>query len=324
MTAVTPQAIPAPDSTADLFLVVYAVVDDLYRDLAPDYVRYRPGHHRMALSDSEVVTLSLMQEALSVDSEHAFVRRVRRDHQALFPGLRDRSRYHRRRKALVDIQQVLFARLAAVLSDGAGWHVLDSAPVETTKVERSQTGRKSIPEAAYHFKSVRHQLFFGLRLHLVITDEGAVAEFALAPANVGERDIAEAMLRRVEPPETGLVLGDAGSRPAEAGGVGEDFRWRVAQTEHDLWAIPKDSTGPPEGVTEAESKAWRRWVRSKRSLVETVLAMLADQFQAETTRARSLLRVQTRMVAKLLAFDLGVYLNRMLGRPSLAIKSLYA
>jgi len=30
------------------------------------------------------------------------------------------------------------------------------------------------------------------------------------------------------------------------------------------------------------------------------------------------------MVAKLLAFDLGVYLNRLLGRPSLAIKSLYS
>ena len=271
----------------------------------------------MMLSDAEVVTLSLMQEALSIDSEHAFVRRVRRDYQALFPGLGDRSRYHRRRKALADVQQVLFARLAALLADGAAWHVVDSAPIETTKVERSQTGQKSIPEAAYHFKSVRHQLFFGLRLHVAITDEGAVAEFALAPADIGERDVAEAMLRGVGPSETGLVLGDAGY-------TGEDFRWRITQTEHGLWALPKDSAAPPEGVTEAESKAWRRFVRSKRALVESVFSMLADQFQAETTRARSLLGVQTRMVAKLLAFDLGVYLNRLLGRPSLAIKSLYS
>ena len=314
MTAVTPQAIA---STADLFLVVYTLVDDLYQALVPDPVRLRPGYNRMTLSDSEVVTLSLMQEALSLDSEHAFVRRVRRDHQALFPGLRDRTRYHRRRKALLGVQQAIFARLASLLGDGAGWHVLDSAPVETTKVERSQTGKRSIPEASYHFKSVRHQLFFGLRLHVAITDEGAVAEFALAPANVGERDVAEAMLRHVGPSETGLVLGDAGY-------VGEDFRYRVAQTEHGLWAVPKDSTKPPEGVTEAESKAWRRWLRSKRALVETVFAMLADQFKAETTRARSLLGVQTRMVAKLLAFDLGVYLNRLLGRPPLAIKSLYS
>ena len=317
MTAVTPQTIAVPASTEDLFVVIYTLVDDLYRALVSDRVRLRRGHHRMALSDAEVITLSLMQEALSIDSEHAFVRRIRRDHPTLFPGLGDRSRYHRRRKALIDVQQVLFVHLAATLSDGAGWHVLDSAPIETTTVERSQTGQKSIPEAAYHFKSVRHRLFFGLRLHLVITDEGAVAEFALAPANVGERDVAEAMLRGVSPSETGLVLGDAGY-------VGEDFRWRIEQTEHGLWALPKDSAPPPEGIPEADSKAWRRWVRSKRALVETVFSMLADQFQAETTRARSLLGVQTRMVAKLLAFDLGVYLNRLLGRPSLAIKSLYS
>lgn len=319
MTAVTPQAIAteAPVPTADLFLLVYTLVDDLYRALVPDRVRLRPGHARMTLSDPEVVTLSLMQEALSIDSEHAFVRFVQRDHPTLFPGLRDRSRYHRRRKALTGVQQVLFARLAAELDQSAAWHILDSAPVETTKVERSQTGKRSIPEAAYHFKSVRHLLFFGLRLHLVITDEGAVVEFALAPANLGERDVAEAMLRGVSAPETGLVLGDAGY-------VGEDFQRRVAATDHVLWAVPKDSAAPPEGVTEAESKAWRRWLRSKRALVETVFAMLADQFQAETTRARSLLGVQTRMVAKLLAFDLGIYLNRLLGRPSLAIKSLYS
>ena len=317
MTAVTSKATLPELPFADLALAVYTILDDLYDSLVPDQIRLRPGVDRMALTDPEVLTLSVLQEARSNDSETSFIRQVRRDHPDLFPDLLSVSRYHRRRKALAGVQQVLFAHLASALSDGAGWHILDSAPVETTKVERSQTGKRSISDAAYHFKSVRHQLFFGFRLHLVITDEGAVAAFALAPANVGERDVAEAMLYHVGASETGLVLGDAGY-------VGEDFRYRTAQTAHTLWAVPKDSAAPPEGITAAESKAWRRWLRSKRALVESVLSMLADQFNAETTRARSLLGVQTRMVAKLLAFDLGVYLNRLLGRPSLAIKSLYA
>ena len=317
MTAVTSKATLPELPFADLALAVYTILDDLYDSLVPDQIRLRPGVDRMALTDPEVLTLSVLQEARSNDSETSFIRQVRRDHPDLFPDLLSVSRYHRRRKALAGVQQALFARLAAALSDGAGWHILDSAPVETTKVERSQTGKRSVPEAAYHFKSVRHQLFFGFRLHLVITDEGAVAGFALAPANVAECDVAEAMLHHVGTSETRLVLGDAGY-------TGEDFRYRIAQTAHNLWAVPKNSTAPPEGITAGESKAWRRWLRSKRALVESVLSMLADQFKAETTRARSLLGVQTRMVAKLLAFDLGVYLNRLLGRPSLAIKSLYA
>lgn len=317
MTAVTSQATPADLPLADLALVLFCLIDDLYTELVPEAVRLRPGHGRMTLSDPEVLTLSVLQEARSNDSETSFVRQMRRDHPALFPGLRDRSRYHRRRKALAGVHQVLFARIAAGLASGAAWLTLDSAPVETTKVERSQTGARSIPEAAYHFKSVRHMLFFGFRLHLVVTDDGAVAEFALAPANEPERDVAEGMLRAVARSETGLVLGDAGY-------TGADFRSRVGALGHTLWALPKDSAPPPEGVTAAESKAWRRWVRSKRALVETVFAMLADQFGIERTRARSLDGAWTRVVAKVLAFDLGVHLNRASGRAPLAIKPLYS
>ena len=58
-------------------------------------------------------------------------------------------------------------------------------------------------------------------------------------------------------------------------------------------------------------------------MVETVFSMLSDQFQVETTRARSLLGLKVRTVAKLLAFNMSFVLNRMLGRPALVIKSLH-
>ncbi len=53
-------------------------------------------------------------------------------------------------------------------------------------------------------------------------------------------------------------------------------------------------TAPPAGVSEWESKAWCRWLRSERTLVEPVFAMLSDLFRAEAARARSLIGVQTR------------------------------
>jgi hypothetical protein len=64
-------------------------------------------------------------------------------------------------------------------------------------------------------------------------------------------------------------------------------------------------------------------LRAKRDLIETVVGMLADQFTLERTRARSLWGVMTRLGAKLLAFNLSIDLNQMLGRPDLAIKDLY-
>lgn len=124
--------------------------------------------------------------------------------------------------------------------------------------------------------------------------------------------MAEGLLGALEPSETGLALGDAGYS-------GENMSTVAGVLGHVLWALPKRS----RPARDAEAKRWRRWVRSKRALIETVFSMLADQFRVETTKARSLWGVWTRVVAKVLAFDLSLHLNRLLGRPLLAVKSLY-
>lgn len=67
----------------------------------------------------------------------------------------------------------------------------------------------------------------------------------------------------------------------------------------------------------------RRWHRGLRARIETVFAALADQFTAETPRARSAWGVMTRVAAKLLAYMLGFEVNQALGRPPAALKSLY-
>jgi hypothetical protein len=209
---------------------------------------------------------------------------------------------------LVGVEQMLFAHLASGFDEAARWLVVDSAPVETTAVERSQTGKRSIPEAEYHVRAARGQLFFGFRLHATVTDEGAVVEFALAPANEPERAVAEGMLAAVPPASTGYVLGDNNY-------CGPAFAEAARAYGHRAAASPRRSD---------RDRAGRLWVRSPRVIVEAVFAMLADQFNAEATRARSLLGVWSRVVAKVLAFDLSLYLNALLGRPLLAVKSLYA
>ena len=82
------------------------------------------------------------------------------------------------------------------------------------------------------------------------------------------------------------------------------LRW-ITETGQGHWAPPNDSTKPLTGILEAELTARRRRIRSKWALVETVFAILVDQFNVETTRARSLQGVETDG-AKVLEFDPGV------------------
>ncbi len=161
-------------SLDDLLLHVFVLVDDLYDQIAPDALRRRPGVHRLKMSDSEILTLSLVQEALSIDCEDSFHRSVGKDYLHLFPKLVSRERYHRRRKALLYLHQMLFHHIARDLACEASHLIIDSAPVETVAFVRSQSGQASIPEASYGFIPSKKRVFFGLRLHALVTSEGAV------------------------------------------------------------------------------------------------------------------------------------------------------
>jgi hypothetical protein len=296
-------------SLDDMFLLLFCTLDDLYQELVPEAIRRRSQHHRITFSDAEVLTLSLMQEALSMDSERSFHRFVQKNYLHLFPQLVSRDRYHRRRKALWAVQALLARHLSWRLARNARWLVVDSAPIETVKFARSQSGRRSIPEAEYGYIPSEKRIFFGLRLHLLISDGGAIVGFALTAANAPERETAEGLLAE----HTGqYVLGDNGYSGAR-------FLEAASANEHQVLASPRPSQRP---ASKAEARV-RRWLRAKRDLIETVVGMLADQFTLETTRARSLWGVMTRLGAKLLAFNLSIDLNRQLGRPHLAIKDLY-
>jgi len=86
-----------------------------------------------------------------------------------------------------------------------------------------------------------------------------------------------------------------------------------------LWYALRRSQSPDS----TEEMAPRAWHRGKRARIESVFGSLADQFNLEETRARSLWGAMTRVVAKLLAYTVGYRVNQALGRRQTALKSLY-
>lgn len=296
-------------SLEDMFLTVFCLVDDLYHELVPESIQRRSQYERIEMCDAEVITLSIMQEALSMDSEESFLRFVGKNYLHLFPRLLTRDRYNRRRRALVETSLMLFRHLASLFRRRAQYLIVDSAPVETAAFVRSKSASVSMPEAAYGFIPSKRRSFFGFRLHGLVSDEGAVVDFVLSPADVDERTVAKVLLA----PYRGYdILGDNGYS-------GMPMQLSANRHGYGLYVSPRQSR-PAQSLDEVR---WRRWLRSKRELVETVFSMLSDQFNLETTRALSLLGLKARMAAKLLAFNLSLYVNHHLGRDLLAVKSLY-
>jgi hypothetical protein len=308
-------------STEELFLILYCIVDDLYPEVAPDWVRFRRSTDQMGLSDSEVITLSIMQEGRSNDSELSFHRMVEKDYLHLFPGLISRSRYHRRRKDLMGIQREMLRSLMDRFRLLAMWLSIDSAPITTAESPRWKSAQMSIWAAEAGFSPAKRQFFLGFRLHLLVSNTGAICDFVLSPANVGERDVAEHMLAVEADWQARQSSFFSEARPvlADNGYCGDWLASLFGKNGGALWyALRRSKKAASEG--EVALRAWHRGLRAR---IESVLGSLEDQFQIEETRARSVWGVMTRVVAKLLAYMVGFLANEALGRPGTALKSLY-
>ena len=66
------------ENLTDLFTIIYTIIDDVYKDIIPISIRNRRNIKESKLSDSEIITISIVGELLTIDSEKAFFSLLRR------------------------------------------------------------------------------------------------------------------------------------------------------------------------------------------------------------------------------------------------------
>src|SRR5260370_19608470 len=100
------------------------------------------------------------------------------------------------------------------------------------------------------------------------------------------------------------------------------MRWELASQ------LLKDNrlklrTLPRRNQTTQPPKAVSRTFNSVRQIIETVNGQLTEQFNIQVNHAHSFWGLCTRLLTKLAAHTLCIYLNRLLGKPDfLQIKAL--
>jgi hypothetical protein len=181
----------------------------------------------------------------------------------------------------------------------AAWLLIDSAPIATAELPRWKTARMSVWAAAHGFCSAKRTFLLGFRLHLLVDSRGGLCDVVLSPGGVGERRVAEHLMA-IEADRAGRQ-GTVRPVPVENGYCGDWLAGLFGRGGGAIWVAPRRKRRP----VSPEETALRAWHRAFRARIESVFGTLADQFQVETTRARSLWGVMTRVVAKLLAYMVG-------------------
>ena len=285
----------------DFCLWVYVVVDELWRQLP---AIYKPTSGPVpACSDSEVITMALVGECRGWTQETGLVQEWRaRRH--LFPHVPERSRFNRRRRSLLHAINAIRQSLLTLLDFAAdrqcaidslpvpvlGFHLVPGAP--SVAMWKSQG-------AAFGKVPTKKQTIFGYKLHLLVTLNGVIRDFALAPANVGDLAVGAALLGA----HAGVaVLGAKGyiSAPVAA----------ALQTDQGVQLLPTPRRNQRDQVPEQVSRLLNRW----RQVVETVNAQLTAQFALGRHHAHTFRGLCARLYTKLTAHTLCLYLNRLLGK----------
>jgi DDE family transposase len=278
-----------------LITALYVQIDDLFIQLD---ARRGPGRPPR-LSDSELVCLAVAQVMLGFNSERRWLRFAGTRLGHLFPYLPEQSAYNKRLRAAGWLVAHAIRHLAGLTP--SWWdrvRLLDSTPVPCGTSRATVKRSELAGWANYGYCASHSRFFWGLRLYLLTTPDGAVVLWCLADPKLGEREVAQAMLEsaRLRP---GLLI------VADKGFAGRDFESFVRELDATL--VRPDRRDEP--------RVWGSlgWIRQR---IESVNDTLKGQLGLEQHGGRTPAGVTVRVAQRLLALTAAVWHNWLVGAPN--------
>ena len=290
------------ENMKDLATTIFVLIDDLCNAAIPKEVQNRLHKEKAKLSDSEIITISILGELTSNDSEKAWLSYVGKNMRDLFPNICERSRFNRIKRNLVLVIEHIRISLNQCLSPCSDYlRIVDSAPLQVCEFGRARYCRLfSCHGASYGVCPSKKQTYYGYKIHALCTENGIISDFIITSANVDDKaavwELVEQYNRHL------LLIGDKGYTSAR---LADDL---LDEKGIMLLYMKRDNAKDPY------PKKLRQAIFKIRRRVETSFSQLADQFNIETTRAKSLWGLNVRLQIKILSFNLCFLINQLLGR----------
>src|SRR5438445_5297056 len=296
---------------AIVLTTIFTRVDDIMKGSAViQHALDRPGP-APKLSDSELVTIALYQELIGEPREDHFFRLYQEQLRSYFPGLNERSRYNRRKRALWSVILAVRISLQVVLDalELEETATIDSAPVPCVGYKRAKHATDFAGRAEYGVCSSKAMKYFGFKLHSVVSLTGVVMGFVLTGAshydNQAVVELLDSFAHHLK-----RLLGDGAYNDAALQHFLEQYR------ALELLA-PAKVNQPPQ-----RSQSAQQQLNRLRLICETVNAQLQEQLHLSKHYAKSTWGLMTRIAAKVTAHSVGMMINSFLGRPALQLADL--
>lgn len=269
----------------DLFIIVYVLVDDWYHSKGKHYLKGKLGA-KPEFTDSEMITLMLMQDFIPYPSETQYIDFIRANYLPLFPKLLSQSQFNRRSRNL----RLLVEKLRQYWIQRKAWHdqhcfLLDTKPVPVLGYKRSKHQSDFLGSADYGHYASRNLSYFGYKLVTISTLFGIPIFYDMVPANTDERQAAGAVIDHFVFCD---IFGDKGF-------IGLDWQTQIFDQTGSLVWTPRRSNQKTQN-----SPALNHFLSSKRERIEGVFHEIQDVGRnIERLLAKTILGLVTRVIAKM-------------------------
>jgi hypothetical protein len=235
------------------------------------------------LSDIELISLIILAEYKSIDSECQLFRDIKGFD--IEPKI-ERSVYNKRKRKLFAHIEEIRKRMVEKLNEFEKYFVVDSMPLEVCKLSRSSRSKicKEVDYALPNkgFCASQNLHFYGYKLHAVCSINGVFQSFDLAPASIHDIHYLQDIKKQLT---DCVLLGDKGY---------------LSQTiQLDLFNEVKIELETPKRKNQADYNPQYYQYKKYRKRIETLFSQLCDQFMIRRNYAKTFEGFKTRILAKI-------------------------
>lgn len=285
----------------DFVTIAYVLIDDIYQKVTPTHIINRCNINDSIMSDSEIITINIVGELITIDSEKAWFSFCKKNMRDLFPRFCDRTRFNRTRRNLHAVIEEIRKKLSELTEFiHKPYRIIDSIPIPVCKFGRAHFHKifKGFG-ATYGRCASKKETYLGYKLHLLATLDGFITDFIITPANIDDR---EAVWELIDSYRKITLIGDKGY-------IGNKLAAEL-EYEKEITLLPvKKNNSKVQFPT-----ILRQTIFKLRRRIETTASQLTGQLNIERVLAKSYWGLLSRIKTKLLAYNLCYYINMLMGK----------
>jgi hypothetical protein len=290
----------------DFIIAVYLVVCEHYQVIKKQY-RLRRGGFAPDLTDEEAITIEICGEYFKLECDKDIFAYFHKHYLHFFPKLTDRSLFVRQAANLWQVKAAIQKRLVMVSGQASDpVQVIDTLPLPVCVLTRARRDRCFEMEADYGYCAAKDMPYYGFKLGLRISRMGMITHYPLLAARPHDIQSLDSLLEGFE-----------GVAPADKGFI-DQYRNALLLERHRILVV----TPARKNMQTDLPKPLRQFCWRIRKFVETVGSHLTERFKVDQIRVHDLWHFQHRLIRKILAHTVCVFLNLMFGRPPLDLDGL--